>query len=48
MTTRVPLVFASVLLLLPLPYPGSYLALVIFYPLEEFDRRLRPQVWTSE
>ena len=78
-TSRAPLIFAIVLLLLPLLYVGSYLALVrpggiefrdsdgmkcvfvnthysvaaslehsagrIFWPLEQIDRKVRPDEW---
>ena len=79
MTNRAPLIAAFVLLLLPVLYVGSYLALVvpegrvawissptgfsykvpvishyragyvwpqrIFWPLEQSDRKLRPEAW---
>ncbi len=56
----VPVAVAIVLLLLPVAYVGSYLALVehgsalpyrseaertFFWPLEQIDRKLRPDAW---
>ncbi|WP_425617883.1 hypothetical protein NA78x_001573 [Anatilimnocola sp. NA78] len=72
---RAPLIFAIVLLLLPVLYVGSYLALVnvsadekeaffarqrnvgayrvgsklasrFFWPLEQIDRKVRPEAWS--
>ncbi|WP_425617886.1 hypothetical protein NA78x_001576 [Anatilimnocola sp. NA78] len=76
MTNRAPLIVAIVLLLLPVLYVGSYLALVlkpsmhkretflsdlfpghfryrfggriatkVFWPLEQIDRKVRPEAW---
>ncbi|WP_254513203.1 hypothetical protein [Anatilimnocola floriformis] len=69
--SRAPLIFAIVLLLLPVLYVVSYLALVrptafyssvgghpyrmggeyaerVFWPLEQADRRVRPNSWLAE
>lgn len=78
--SRAPLIFAIALLLLPILYVGSYLALVtpggfsiaddtgggnmpisfynyrvspsicstLFWPLEQIDRKLRPEAWGFE
>lgn len=62
--SRAPVIVAIVLLLLPVMYVGSYLAMVVpaglndpfefpggqfcataFWPLEQFDRKLRPEHW---
>jgi hypothetical protein len=78
MTNRAPLLAAIALLLLPVLYVGSYLALVspwqaglhrsfsfqheseihyriggrwagvVFWPLEQLDRQLRPDAWDAE
>ncbi|WP_425617246.1 hypothetical protein NA78x_000919 [Anatilimnocola sp. NA78] len=74
MTTRAPLIIAIVLLLLPVLYVGTYLAMVkprsggdillnmiksdyrsggdwestVFWPLEQIDRRLRPETWRPQ
>lgn len=73
--SRAPLIVAIVLLLLPIVYVGSYLALVqpygrltsagnrvnrhyrvdswltfpiLFWPLEQVDRKVRPEIWDEE
>jgi hypothetical protein len=56
-----PLIIAIVLLLLPMLYVGSYLALKqveyycwggdwasrLYWPLEQIDRKMRPEAWKS-